>query len=407
MTKTESEPRESRRSRRWLWLLGALAAIAGSLAIVAVLAFTLLDEEWLKEQLVAKAREMFEIDLEIDSLQFQPWQGKADLSGVAFKIDKPDRHIHGRIESIQAELEIWSLLFRKIDVRTLNVVGPHATFVLDRPPESERRPTFGELAEKVVDVLDNLLLRILKAFFGTLQPKQGCQVRIGQLEVVDGELECAILRPGVEPVKIVFDNIACEASDLRPGQPGFGAWGYIAHADISADLLMGDTRVGLQHQFASLPRTIQVSGLDLGEMDRLGSRQDAIVFEGGTLDLAYQDRGDRFEVEANFTAMKLEKNDEADLPDILFVPVDHLIAYVEENDGNLALRFSRDRQETVLSDDLEFLVAEAWKGMWTELLKRFQGEAAKKLDDWKTKGTEKLRNFLRNKDLLDEGDAGP
>jgi hypothetical protein len=44
--------------------------------------------------------------------------------------------------------------------------------------------------------------------------------------------------------------------------------------------------------------------------------------------------------------------------------------------------------------------------MWFEILKRFQTEAGKELNDWKTKGTEELRDFLRNKDLLEEEDVG-
>ncbi len=36
---------------------------------------------------------------------------------------------------------------------------------------------------------------------------------------------------------------------------------------------------------------------------------------------------------------------------------------------------------------------------------RFQAEAGEELEDWKAKGTEKLRGFLRNKELVKEGDA--
>ncbi len=400
MIETAKSPGWLPRDRRWLWLFGGLATIVGVVAVMAALAITLLDEDWLKQQLVAKAREIFEIELEIDSLQFQPWQGKADLDGVAFRIEKPDQHIHGKIESVHAELAIWPLLFRDVDVLNLRITEPQVAFVLDCPPEPQQRPALDQAAENIVAVQENLLVRILRSLLEALHPKQGYDISIARLEMAGGKVDCTVHRPGVEPVEVVFDNVAYAASDLRPSQPGFGTWGYIAHADMSADLSIGDARIGLQHQFASLPRTIKITGLDLAEVDRLGSQKDAIVFKDGTLDLVYHDKGDQFEVDAQFTAMKLEKNDEADLPDVFFVPVDHLIAYVEENDGNLALRFSHDRQETVLSNDLEFLIAEAWRGMWAELLKRFQGEAAETLEDWKAKGTEKLRNFLRNKDFL-------
>ncbi len=42
-----------------------------------------------------------------------------------------------------------------------------------------------------------------------------------------------------------------------------------------------------------------------------------------------------------------------------------------------------------------------WSGIriWT---KRFQNDAGEELKDWKAKGTEKLRELLRNKDLLEE-----
>ena len=56
---------------------------------------------------------------------------------------------------------------------------------------------------------------------------------------------------------------------------------------------------------------------------------------------------------------------------------------------------------------MEFIIAEIWKGMWTEILKRFQAEAGRELNHWKIKGTNKLRDFLRNKELLIEVSDGP
>jgi len=48
------------------------------------------------------------------------------------------------------------------------------------------------------------------------------------------------------------------------------------------------------------------------------------------------------------------------------------------------------------------VIAEIWKGMWAEILKRFEGNAREELKDWKKAGTEELRDFLQKKELLNE-----
>ena len=391
----------------WKWLMGGTAAALVAIAVVFAVSLTLLNEEWLKRQLITHAREAFDIELEIDSLDFHPWQGEAELYDVTFNLEKPNQDIHAEIESLHVKMAIWPLLFREVDVENLTVVEPQVTYLLDRPPEQKPRPTLDQVAEKVVAVLDNLVIRIVESLLESFHAKEGYDIRIGQLEVIDGELDCTVNRPDVAPAKVLFEHVDYSASDLQPSQRSFGVWGYVAHADIDADLRIGDSSAGVEHHFATLPHVIKVTGLDLGQTDRLGSQQDAIVFNRGTLDLSYQASDDTFEVEARFTDLQLDKNQEADLPDLLFIPVDHLIAYIEENEGNLVLQFSRKREVTAVSNDMEFVIAEIWKGMWSEVLRRFQAEAGEELEHWKAKGTEKLRHFLRNKELLNEEGSPP
>ncbi len=389
----------------WKWFtLGTVAALVVVAAVIAI-SLTLLNEEWLKRQLVTHAREAFDIELEIDSLDFHPWQGEAELYGVTFHLEKPNQEIHGEIESLRVEMAIWPLLSREVDVESLTVVKPQVTYLLDRPLEPKPQPTFDQVAEKIIAVVDNVIMQIIETLLDSFRAKEGYDIRIGHLEVVDGELDCTVTRPDVDPVHVLFEHVDYAASDLRPSQKSFGVWGYVAHADINADLQIGDSSVAVEHQFAALPRVLKITGLDLGQADRLGSQKDAIAFKQGTLDLLYRDSGDRFNVDARFTDLQLRKNQEADLPDLLFIPVDHLIAHVNKNDGNLILQFTQDREAAQVSDDMEFVIAEIWKGMWFEILKRFQAEAGKELNDWKAKGTEKLRDVLRNKDLLEEEDV--
>lgn len=391
----------------WKWLLTGVAGLLVAVAAILVMSITLLNETWLQRQLVAQARKMFDIDLAIESLDFHPWQGQADLHGVTLDLEKPNQDIHGEIESIHVKMALWPLLFREVDVENLTVTEPRITYILDRPAEPQDRATFDQVAEKVVAVVDNLLMRIAETLLEAFRPKEGYDIRIGRLEVVDGIVDCTVTRPGVEPVHVLFDDVDYAASDVRPSQRNFGVWGYVSHADMSADLHVGDARVSLEQQFAASPRVLRIGNLDLGQVDRLGSQKDAIVFKQGTLDLLYQDRGNEFEVDAKLTGLQLEKNEEADLPDFLLMSVDRLIEYVAENDGSLVLQFTRERKHAQVSDDLEFMMVEAWNGMWAEILKRFQNEAVEELNDWKAQGTEKLRGFLRNKDLLKEKEGNP
>lgn len=388
----------------WKWLTAGTVAALVMVAVVLAISLTLLNEEWLKGQLITHAREAFDIELEIDSLDFHPWQGEAELYGVTFDLEKTDQDIHGEIESLHVKMAIWPLLFREVDVENLTVARPQVTYLLDRPPERKPRPTLDQVAEKVVAVLDNLVIRIIESLLESFRAREGYDIRIGQFKVVDGELDCTVNRPDVAPAKVLFEHVDYSASDLRPSQKGFGVWGYVAHADIDADLRVGNSSATVEHHFATLPRVIKVTGLDLGQTDRLGSQKDAIVFNRGTLDLGYEASDDTFEVEARFTDLQLDKNQEADLPDLLFIPVDQLIAYIEKNEGNLVLQFSQKR-DVATSDDMEFVIAEIWKGMWTEVLRCFQAEAGEELKDWKAKGTEKLRSFLRNQELLNEEDG--
>ena len=380
--RSSSDP-EGRSGRHvWKWLLAGAVGLLVAGALLLVVSMTLLDEEWLKRQLVTQAREAFDIDLKIESLEFHPWQGEADLRGVTFEIEKPNQDIHGEIQSLHVELVIWPLFFREVDVENLNVTDPRVTYVLDRPAEPEQRATFDRVAEKVVEVIGNILVQIIEELLDAFRAKKGYDIRIGHLTVAGGIVDCTVNRPGVEPVHVLFENLDYTASDLRPSQRSFGAWGYVSHADMSADLRIGDAKIGLEHQFAAFPRVIRIANLDLEQVDRLGSQKDAIVFQRGTLDLLYEDRRDQFEVDATFTGLQLAKNEEADLPDFLFMPVEHLIAYVEKNDGNLALQFTHDRKGAEASDDMEFVIAEVWNGMWAEVLKRVQAEAGDELKDW-------------------------
>lgn len=383
--------------KRILIGLALLFVVAAAAWIVSM---TLLNEEWLKKQLVTNAREMFDIELAIDSLEFHPWQGKADLKGVTFDLTKPDQHIHGKIETIGVELAILPLLVRNVDVEDLTITRPQVTYVLDRPAEPKRRATLDQVVEKVVVAVADLIARIVGEFLDALGGKKGYDIRIKHLEIIDGKLNGTLNRPGVDPFNVVFDDLRYSASDLRPSQRGFGVWGYLSRADMSADLRVGDTRISLRQEFAASPRVLRIANLDLGQIDRLGSQEDAIVFKQGMLDLLYRDSGERFEIDARLTNLQLAKNEEAAFSDFLFMPVDHLIAYVEKNGGNLDLQYTRDKKNAKASDDLEFVIAEVWKGMWAEILRRFQAEAGEDLKDWKSKGTDKLRDFLRNKDLL-------
>ena len=286
------------------------------------MSLTLLNDEWLKIQLVTHAREAFDIGLEIDSLEFHAWQGEADLHGVTFDMEKENQGIHGEIESLHVELAIWPLLFRQVDVETLTVSKPRVTYILDLPSEPEQQATVDRVTEKIVAVIDNLLLRIIETLLESFRAKEGYDIRIGQLEVVDGELACTVTRPQVAPVHVLYENLNYTAADLQPGQESFGAWGYITHADIDADLRIGDTQTTLEHRFAALPRIMRITDLDLEQVDRLGSQNDAIVFKQGTLDLLYRDPW-RLGLKSthNSQTCLLEKNLEAEIPDLLFIPI--------------------------------------------------------------------------------------
>lgn len=100
------------------------------------------------------------------------------------------------------------------------------------------------------------------------------------------------------------------------------------------------------------------------------SQRDALVIESGVLDAEFLINDQTLTTSVKMSGLKLAKNANSERDDILFIPVDRLIDYVNRESQNLELTFELDQQGFQTSDDLDALGGEVWDGLWKAVLRK-------------------------------------
>ncbi|MHC4344670.1 MAG: hypothetical protein ACYSUP_08305 [Planctomycetota bacterium] len=183
-------------------------------------------------------------------------------------------------------------------------------------------------------------------------------------------------------------------SDVVP----VSARAIIQNADLSADVDLGEAKASYVQHLSSEPHTVSVNNFNLGYSDRYFRQKDALVVNGGVLNVSYLADDKVGKVEARLTNLDLGVNPDSVHEDFAFIPVDKLIDRVEQAGGNMRLYFEVDRRRIAASEDLKFVVMEVWKGLCRQVVEKYGAEALKTL---RHEGTQ----FL--KDLFSRSQAPP
>ncbi len=376
-----------------------------------VLSLTLLNEEWLKARLVEYVRESFDAEMQVETLSFSAWKGEAQLTGIVLSREQPLSKLDVAVDSAELKMRVLPLLWRKVDVTRVVLTGPNMTYERQQVPEAEPQSTLDRLTRIVAIKLLEALSRLITEFLEMLDEGLGAtpewEISVARLTIHDGRFDYRALRGEGEPFEASAKNVEYSINDLdlSPRRVAYSSpLQFLNAADLRCDLDLGGIPATVEQSLSAEPYTVSLRGVDLGRADRHLNQKDALVIREGLLDFNYVDAGEACEVEAELKGLKLERNPETDIDEVLFIPADRLISHVDQTGGNLTLRFQVDRGEIRTSEDLRFLMIEMWKEMWIQVLAKYKDEGLRQLKDrfeagdfeqLKKEGAEMLRGFLR------------
>lgn len=386
------------------WIIAGIIILV-LLINVPLVSLLLLNSEWLKQTLAEKASDSLNADLTIEALSFEVFKGKASLSGVTFSRYEEASDLDMALQSAEMEVELLPLLYHSIQIRRLELTGPQITSVVRRLPKKKKPPSEPPPEEKK-------------------PPKKKTEFTIAELLIRDGVIDFTAIREGREPFKARATDIRYSAKNVTPHSLPKLLYGSDLHCKIE----MGTTAI-LDKSGMSTPATFSLKGIDLpyaskylesGQFDEesseskkteqpglwakvktrvdtfLDESSDPLIVTDGTMDAFYtlEEKEAMGHVKVKLKGLKLAANPEMSEQKFAFIPVETIIGYVEEKEGNITLEYDIDK-EVSISDDLDFIVNEFWKGFWIAILKEISPESVDALIE---KGAEKAIEFLQTEE---------
>ena len=340
-------------------------------------------EGWIKNQIVSRIEASLDAEVEIESFELDLRNRKAVLGNVVIDAERPDVELNINAETIEIGFELKALLGKEVKFERVDVGHPIVRVNHSRVAEEEAIPTLvrlenffiGELVEAYIE----MLLAILDALFGPHERR----VVVGELVVDEGEVYYTAIRSGAERFECEVRDSKYLARDLEPELN----LDLVRDADLEGNIVMG----GMESEFVmrnlTSPQEFSVSGIDLGYLDRYLSQTDALVVDGGIINVRYS--GQVAQVE--FEDLKLGKNSEAKFNEFAFVQVEKLISYVDEGEGKILLEMKVEADKIRTSEDLRFAVRQAWKGLVKQVFERYGEPAKEKIKEY---GGKVLKRFL-------------
>ena len=363
----------SRKKRIFLAVVGALLLVI----VVLLLSAGTLSEKWLKARIKAYVRHSLDADVEIESIDLDVSRGLADINGITLTRLRPDSRLNLTVPAARIQFHLPSLLARRLSFEEVTIHQPEIVFEQTR---SQERPPLDTLTRLEFRILRDLvlayvqlLIRILELFVGG----PADPITIGQLTVRDGTVLYSAARKGAEPFTAHLTNVCYSASDVVPTS----ARAIIKNADLSADVELGEAKASYVQHLSCEPRTVSVNNFNLGYADRYFRQKDALVVNGGVLNVSYLADDEVGKVEARLTDLDLRVNPDSVHEDFAFIPLDKLIDRVEQAGGDMRLYFEIDRRHIAASEDLKFVVMEVWKGLCRQVVEKYGAEAIKTIRD--------------------------
>jgi hypothetical protein len=385
-------------------------AIIGLIIVTVVIAlpiasFLLLNSQWLKEQLEQKIQTSLNAELSIETLSFEVLKGQASLEGVTFARHDDASDLDLALQSAHMEVAVWPLLYRSIQIQYLELSSPQITSVVRRMPTSEEEPPETQEKKK--------------------PSKKRVDLLIGEFVVRDGEVDATLLWEGREPLHAIVTDIQYTATNVTPDT----LLELLAGSDLHCQIALGSTTSILDKTGTASPATFSLKNVDLpylndylmpeppsaGQAEVVERREnglfrklitkaetfldestDPLRITSGTLDLLHTFSNNpkyermTFELQ-NFQVAPLSESADQKF---VFVPVERIIVYIDEREGNLTLDLELE-QSLTMSPDLSYLVREVYKGFWIALLKEVSPD---RVDHLMEKGAQKALDFLQNQD---------
>lgn len=390
------------KTQRIVMMGGIILAI---LIVVPLVSFLLLNSAWLKQKLARNVQKSLNAELDVGQLAFDVWKGQAVLEDVTFSRHEESSDLDLTVQSAQIRVAVWPLLYRSVQIQYLELNRPQMTSVVRRmskpketPPET---PDQKKRSRKRADLL------------------------IEQLVVRDGAVDATFLREGREPLHAIVTDIQYTATNVTPQT----LFTLLAGADLHCQIAMGNATSMLDKTGTTSPASFSLTNLDLpylsdyllpdspdiartdrqdgeklGRLRNLITKAESFLDEStdllritsGTLDLLYT-----FSKADQYGRMTLELRDFrvaplSETPDqkFLFVPVERIITYLSEHEGNLTFDLELEENLT-MSPDLDYLVREIYKGFWIALLKEVSPDSVSDLIE---QGARKALDILQSRE---------
>ena len=348
-------------------------AVIGAAALLVVVcaawfgSIALLNGEWLKSKLEEKVAASLEADLDVERIEFSPFKGRAALVGVRVRRERPDSQFTFELAKGEMQVSVLPLAWRRVDIRRLELRSPRLEVVKHRPAGQKTGGTMDKLKGLVRD----------KLYQPATAPRRhrakSIDLRIGELIVSEGTVDCRITRPNSPPFHARAHSVEYRSTDVTIST----FYRLLYGADVRCRFDLGESAT-LDKKGSAKPATFALCDVSLPELDRLLDPTDALAVTSGTMDVNYTcGDGDRIAVAVTVKDLHLAHNAEAATNEFMFIPVQHLIEYLEKRGQRLELAFTLQGFDADFSEDVEYLAREFWDGLLAAIIKELSAAQTK------------------------------
>ncbi|MHC5083120.1 MAG: AsmA family protein [Planctomycetota bacterium] len=341
----------------------------------------------MKAQIEQYVHEKYQADINIGSLQFEVWDGHALLTDIVLQRSEPDQDIKAAIESIELDCQLIPLVFRNVNVNQLILTQPVIEILIDKQDPD------------VVDTTDTTqahphpFLESVSQIVEICTGRLDSNIQIKELKILDGIIAYRLTKADSQPFEVQLNQLHYSANNINARWP----FDFVLNADIASNILLGDTEAELRHQFSQKPYSSSLNNVNLGYLSQFSKQKDALQIQSGTAGTHFLVVEKLVQAKIDLRDIKLKQPTAAGDQTIAFIPVENILNYVNQTEGNLLFELKVDKMNVHTSQDLEYFTLELWEGLW----KQFVREVTEgKLKELKEAGTQKLLNFF-NKDKED------
>ncbi|MCK5343035.1 MAG: hypothetical protein KAR20_06510 [Candidatus Heimdallarchaeota archaeon] len=356
------------KSHKRYWILGSVVLLL--VVIGVILSLTLPNEDWLKAKIETYVHEKYQTDINIESLEFNPWKGYALLSDIALARNDQDRQVSAAIDFIELDIQLIPLIFRDIVVDVLVISQPDIKIDVQRKPEPITEDTLTCLEKVMVRVTFEVVIRpfiealiaILEVFTGNTETA----IVINELIIHEGHINYVAKRAGSAPFALVLRELEYSAKNINAKMP----LDFATNADITAKIVLSETEAEFSQHFSQKPYSLSIADIDVGYLDTYLKQKDILQVNNGTANVKFLVDDETVITRIALQKLELSQNTNAVQKDFAFIPVVKLINYVNKADGDINLEFELEKSVVHTSQDLQFVVIEAWEGMWKQIFKK-------------------------------------